>query len=370
MNKTRVTKQKIILVLTCLIFLILAFILACIRSFIVSRQLSQQMAERWSKDGDIAQISCFFSRDCNMSQDRIVEFEHTLDEVLMEASITTESENPDARLWTDAYSASQMMTVSTERYGMNVKSIGVGGDFFRFHPQELIYGNYFYGSDLNKDYVIIDREIASQLFGGTEVNGKILEVNGVPHVIAGVIKRPQENMDKHAGLGEPILYLSYESFQKLGGIEPINHYEIVMPNPVKNYAMGIVKEKLGADENETDYVENTDRYSYVNSLIELKDFAYRSMNGKAIIYPYWENLSRGIEDTLVFITLFVVIFLSVPSIIVAIWLIILWKNKKWTWKSIYEKLGNGFKNIRRKSNKDINRDPIKITFVDEEEENE
>lgn len=405
MRKTRISKQKIILVLACAVLLLVAFILALIRSGMIRRQESQQMAERWSKDGDVAQVSCFFSRDEGMTRDRLVAFEHKLDEVLQEASITLESENPGARLWTSAYSAQASMLAATDTTSMNVKVIGVGGDFFRFHPQKLRYGNYFYESDLNQDYVVIDEEIAWQLFGGINVPGKVIEVNGKQHVVAGVIKRPQGAMEKQAGLANPILYLSYESYQKLGGTEPINHYEIVMSNPIKNFAMDTVKKNIGADDNETEFIQNTDRFSYVNGLKHFKGFAYRSMNGKAIIYPYWENIARGMEDILAFLTLIVVICIAVPALITAIWLIYRWKHKKWTIKSVWEKIGMGlsrlkprkkesrkalirelkaaepkstetkakepgFKKSRSKKKGAENRTPISITFDDKEEKHE
>lgn len=393
MGKTRISNQKIIIVLACAILLIVALILALIRSSLVRRQESQQMAERWSKDGDSAQISCYFSRNEYMTRERLLEFEHKLDEVLQQASIVSESENPGARLWTSAYSAQTSMLAATDTTSMNVKVIGVGGDFFRFHPQKLRYGNYFYESDLNQDYVVIDEEIAWQLFGGINVPGKVIEVNGKQHVVAGVIKRPQGEMEKQAGLAKPILYLSYESYQKLGGAEPINHYEIVMPNPIKNFALDAVKDNLTFDENETECLQNTDRYSYVNSLKHFKGFAYRAMNGKAIIYPYWENVARGMEDILAIITAIVVLFIAVPALITAAWLIYRWNHKKWTIKSIWESLGVRSRNLiprkkekmkseskevkpkepkskKLRSKKAEERTPISITFDDKEENHE
>jgi len=167
--------------------------------------------------------------------------------------------------------------------------------------------------------------------------------------------------------------------------------------------MDTVKENIGADENETEIVENTGRFSYVNSLKHFKGFAYRSMNAKAIIYPYWENLARGMEDILAFLTAIVIICIAVPALITAIWLIYRWKHKKWTIKSIWEKLGMGLsklkpqkretrnsgerkarnsvkkevapkepkeKKSRSKKRKAENRTPISITFDDKEEKHE
>ena len=112
------------------------------------------MAQRWKKEKDVTQISCFFSREAGVSDYQIIAFEHMLDNALQEASIKLENANPGARLWADAYSASGTITLSTERTALTLKAKGVGGDFFQFHPQQLQYGNYFSGSDLNSDYIV------------------------------------------------------------------------------------------------------------------------------------------------------------------------------------------------------------------------
>ena len=324
MKKIRISKKIFIFGVLCLASFLLAIALMLMRDGIIQKQLSQQMAVRWSEEGDVTQISAFFTRKAGVTKEQIIGFEHSLDSALQEASVKLESENPGARLWADAYSAQGTLMVSTDRAMLSLKAIGVGGDFFQFHPQNLLYGNYFNESDVNHDYVVIDEEIAWQLFGGIEVPGKIIEVNGKPHVIAGVIKRPQGKMEQRAGLADPIIYVSYETLQESGMADPINHFEIVMPNPIKGFAMDLVKKKLAVDEKESEFVENSTRYSYDHCLKLLGEFSYRSMNGKAIIYPYWENIARGKEDILAILTTFVVIFIAVPSLIIAIWLIYRW----------------------------------------------
>ena len=72
-----------------LIFLILLFI----TSHFCHSQLSQQAAERWGNPENTAQISCFFSVNARISKDTILEFEHTIDGALVDASVVQESEN-------------------------------------------------------------------------------------------------------------------------------------------------------------------------------------------------------------------------------------------------------------------------------------
>ncbi len=62
------------------------------------------------------------------------------------------------------------------------------------------------------------------------------------------------------------------------------------------FAYSKVKEGIGIDEKNVEIVENSRRYSLPNRIKTILAFGTRSMNGKAIIYPYWENLARGYED--------------------------------------------------------------------------
>ena len=106
------------------------------------------MAGRWSEKKDVAQISCFFSSKAEVTEDTIQSFEYSLKNVLQEASITETSENPSARLWVDAYSADGKITLVNGRNTLDANAIGIGGDFFLFHPLKLITGSYFSGHNV------------------------------------------------------------------------------------------------------------------------------------------------------------------------------------------------------------------------------
>lgn len=295
-------------------------------------QSSQMMAERWSADGGVAQISCFFSVNAAITEDRIIEFEHTIDGALTDAAVIQESENPGARLWADAYSADGKITLSTDRGTVSADAIGIGGDFFLFHPQKLLYGAYFSGNDLMQDYCVIDEDTAWQLFGSPDVAGMTVSINGVSHIVTGVIERPQGRLEKAAGLDSTLVYVSYGTLSEYGISNGINHYEIVMPNPVSEFAYKYIKENLGTEEKETEVVENSSRYSFLSRLKLIPAFGTRSMNGKAIIYPYWENIARGYEDILAVLTLFELLFLLYAVAVALILFIIWWRRKGWTIK--------------------------------------
>lgn len=310
------------------IFLILAFVVGRLEK----SQLTQQMANRWSKEKDVSQISCFFSVNAGITRDRIQELEHSIDGRLAEASVVQESLNPGARLWADAYSADGTIFLSSDHGSLQADAIGIGGDFFLFHPLTLLSGSYFSGNDLMQDYCVIDRDAAWQLFGSTDVAGMYVYIAGIPHIVTGVVERPDGRLAEAAGLDSTLVYVSYETLEQLGSSNGINHYEIVMPNPVTGFAENFIREQLGSDPKEAEVIDNTTRFNLVPRLKLLMQFGLRSMNGRAIIYPYWENMARGFEDILALITLFEILFLFYAIGLGLVLFILWWRHKGWTLK--------------------------------------
>ena len=324
--------KKIVLGISGGISFIIFLILCFIANHLGQGQEAQMMAERWSEKKSAAQVSCFFSVNMQISEDRIREFEHSIDAALADASVIQESENPSARLWADAYSAGGKITISSDKSTIQADAIGIGGDFFLFHPMKMLSGSWFSGNDLMQDYCILDQDAAWQLFGSNDVAGMTVYIGGIPHIVTGVIQRQEGRLTEAAGLDSTLVYVSYKTLSELGSCNGINHYEIVMPNPVTDFAYNYVNENLGDSGNETEVVENSSRYSFLSRLKLIPQFGTRSMNGKAIIYPYWENVERGYEDILALITLFELLFLLYAVVLAVIFFVIWWRHKGWTIK--------------------------------------
>lgn len=326
----RLIKLGISAGISAMLFLILTGVI----TLLTVRLTDQQMVRRWNSEMGAAQISCFFSPNAEISQDTIEGFEHALDRKLQEASIDQTSPNPGARLWADAYSADGTISISSDRASIQADALGIGGDFFLFHQLLLLDGSYFSGNDLMKDYVVLDTDAAWQLFGSNDVAGMTVNIGGRPHMVIGVVERPEGRLYEAAGLDGMRVFVSYETLNAYGQCNGINHFEVIMPNPVKQFAYNYVQEQFGSQEREVEILENSSRYQLGNRLRLLLDFGTRSMNGKAIIYPYWENVARGYEDILALLTLFQLLFVIYPSCLVLIWIVIRWKNKTWTARTV------------------------------------
>jgi hypothetical protein len=341
-------KRKIVLALTGAASFLVFLLLTGIIGYLAGREDSQQMAGRWSGGKETAQVSAFFSQEAQVSEDMLESFRHGVDDALEANSIVEESTNPSARLWADAYSATGKITVKSDRDSIDAKAVGIGGDFFLFHPQRLLYGATFSGNDVLTDYCILDEDGAWQLFGSSDVAGQMVTIGGVPHVVTGVIQRPAGKFYKEAGLDTTLVYVSYDTLHTLGTDYGINHYEIVMPNPVTSFAANYVRDNIGVQPENMELMENSTRFHFIHRLQLITKFGSRSMNGKAIIYPFWENVARGYEDVTTLLTLISLLFLGYTLVLAVIAVCLGWRHKHWTLKGVYHQLLDKLERRREK----------------------
>jgi len=305
--------------------LLVAIILTIISVCLSNGMKSEQMAKRWSDDNSFSQVSCYFSELSGFNEDNIKELTYKLENKLTQDSISNMNQN--ARLWLNAYSATGEISIRSKNGKATLKAIGVGGDFFLFHPLKLINGSCFDTSSVMDDLIVIDHETAWTLFGSTDVVGQEVMINGVRHIISGVIERDKGKLNNKAGNNESTVYMSLSSLQKNGTSTYINMYEVLMPNPLTGYVKGALKDNLSISESRYELVENTGRFHFTKLLANVKNFGTRGMNSKAIVYPYWENMARGLEDYLTPVTVIATILYVIPSVLLFLLLIRMWKKR-------------------------------------------
>lgn len=344
----KLTGKQIVLFISGLVSLLIGLLMMVAGSLKIQTLGEQHMAARWSDENDVSQVSCFFSRSAGISEDSLLSFGYQLNSALEEASIVSTSENENARLWADAFSASGKIVVESNRATMELEAVGIGGDFFLFHPLVLKSGSYFSGNDLMQDYIILDEDAAWQLFGSNDIVGQLVYIRDIPHLVAGVVEREEGRLSDAAGLDTSVAYVSYETLSKYGTDYGINTYEIVMPNPVSGYAKTYVMEHIGVGENDVEIVENTTRFEWLSLFKQLTQFGTRSMSSKAIIYPYWENLARGYEDILMLMLVIAVLLFLYPAVLSVIAIRYWWKHRTWTVGSLWHKLVDKLERLREK----------------------
>ena len=295
---------------------------------VVKELYDQQMAGRWDKGGSSSQISLFFAEDAVEDAAYFKGIEQNVDKALLMASIVSGNEN--ARLWIDAVSRNGKVSLSTNRSKIEVNVVGVSGEFFQFHPQKIVSGAIFSESNLMKDGIILDEDTAWQLFGSSDVAGMQVMIGEVPHFVTGVVEREQGRLQKAAGLEKPICFLSLESLEEYGVPKGGFTYEIVLPNPIQNFALSTMQNIVGTNNENVVVIENSTRFELLRLIGVIRDFGIRSMSLKGVVYPYWENVARGLEDILALCLLLKSMLLLFPIVFAMIVLAYVWRNRTWT----------------------------------------
>jgi len=283
---------------------------------------SQQAARAWAgQSGErFAQLSAFFPESFNFNEERIYQLRSDLDRALVSASMES---TPGRILYTDAWSASTdvIVTSERERNPVNVKAIAVGGDFFLFHPLFLRDGNYLSPDDLMKDRVILDEALAWRLFGAVKLAGFEIHINDKLFIIAGVISRENDFASSRAYTEEFGLFMSFDALMDMtDGRAEISTYELVMPDPITGFGYKTLSEALL--DRRVQIVENSGRFSLSNTFSHIRSFGVHNINSSAIIFPYWENAARTVEDWLALLLVLSVVFIIFPVICTIIYTVI------------------------------------------------
>ena len=340
----RLSKRQWILLFTCLVSALLALGLHILSGVLKEALPHEQVAALWDNEGDTAHVSIYFSEAekyglRNSLEGTEYQMELWYHQILSEletASITTETENPTARLAVYGYSAAGTISAKTEHGNATVKAYGVGGDFFQFHPLKLLYGGYFSESDLMQDRVILDTDTAWKLFGSNDVVGMFIMIDGTPHMVVGVYERESGYLNDAAGNDESCIFVSHATLYEHGQYHGLETVEYLIPNPVTGFALGLVQKQC--DSMDVAVMEHQNRFDFMSLIEIIKQTGTRSMGLSGITFPYWENIARGYEDILAGILL-VELFLLAYAIIAFVGFIwYIWLHRKWRARQVFENI--------------------------------
>ena len=311
------TKKQLFLLLLNVVLALLALACAWGLNAVKSALLTQSAAKAWrgSSEMRFAQVSVFLPEDEKTDVNSIESFRRTLDQALVDASL----EAPEGgSLYTDAYSGTATVSVVSGKTSLSVKTIGVGGDFFLFHPYTLLSGSYIAETDFAQDRVVLDENLAWQLFGSSDVAGMEVTIGERNYPVAGVVRLEDDKATKKALTDPALMFMSFDALNAIQETK-FDTYEIVMPDPISGYALSVIKDKFPLGDGVA--VENSNRYSALSLAKVALAYGERSMNTHAVIYPYWENAARLTEDYAALFLLLMVLFAITPAVFVLVWLI-------------------------------------------------
>ncbi len=293
---SKIKYYRVIMLSLSIILLIVGIVMRITVSYGSNKYADQTVAKRWDKEGNYAHVSLFIKDIAHFNQTTLDGLKYNLDEKLDFNSI--EVENEDARRFIECHTAKSFIYLEGPSRSMQIDCLAVGGDFFVFHPIKMINGSYFDGNDLMQDGIILDEESAWQLFGSSDVVGKTLYYGDRVLYVKGVYEREENKLFNYARGDRPEIFVPFDLLDSAEAPLDITCVEICMPNPVKNFATGILDEISTLDSSTCETVENSSRYTVENLWVVFKNKKYRSMQNHDIIYPYWEKIARYEEDIL------------------------------------------------------------------------
>ena len=360
-KKRKLNIPRLVMAGTGLVLLLAIGIFAIILIGAKTKLTDQSIAIRWSDDKDFAQNSLYISTreavDNKIVEHLRSEIEAGYKKSSIEASFEPMADQP-ANLM-DSYAAFGTLSLSTDiRKAVTFDVIGVGGDFFKFHPVYLKSGSYFSEDFLMQDYVLLDEEAAWALFGSSDVAGMNVMCGETKLYVAGVYAREQSEIDKLAqGNEDPKVFVSYPVLKELDQNAKITVYELLGPNPIPHASYNVLKDiKLFAVDN-VKILENSNRFTYAHYFELLKERKSRAMRTDDIGYPYWENVARYKEGQLMYVALWQWILAAVLFVLVFVNLTAFIVKHKPT-KKTFEKLVDSVREKKRKERYEAQRQKL------------
>ncbi len=310
--------------LAILFLLLFVCALSAIRSMTV-RLTGSDATERWQADDapfPYTQLSVYFDSASAIDLNTVYLRRMNISQKLEENAVAAPE---GASAYIDAFSGDTTLSVTTERATIRVEATACGGDFFFFHPFELLHGDYFAEEDLTSHSVVLDEYAAWQLFGAIEVAGMDVTIGGQPFRVAGVCKKPTDPLGSTTWGDTPRIFVNYIGLRMTTGFDRASCYEIVMPNPIGDFAVGILKSQFSVSETSTNAViyDHSTRFAFETLAKASTAFFMRAIRRDRILPPFWENIVR-VTETKAIVIAFLGAIAGITALICALVFVCLW----------------------------------------------
>ncbi len=276
----------------------------------------EQVAKRFSDGTRFSQITLFLPESAEFTVDKVMYFRYNLENKLIEKSITPEKEG--ARLFVDAFSAYKDVTLMSEKRNVSSKATYLGGDYTLFH--EEFAAMPVFTADLNHDRVLLSRSAAWHLYGGESLYDFPITLDGKELLISGVYPdyTGKDNETFYGDSAPSALDILSQPDM------PITCYELLVVDPVKNFAVDTVKECLDLAEGSYLMIENSKRFSLANLFQTIPHLvaADKPLPTGVNITPD-EIAARRAEKVLAILLILLVVFAVYPVLWYIIWIILL-----------------------------------------------
>ncbi len=284
------TAQKILLTVNILILLTAAVVMTAIirLNFLYA---TDSAAEQWETETGTrySQISVFLPIGNAMSIPETYGMRYTIETKLKNDNTIDKN---GGNQWQDCASMEGTATISHSNHDVETVMTGTWGDFFQFHPEELISGSYYSDNDININRAVIDDMAAWSLFGSVDAAEMTFYIGDTEFEVAGVVKSPLRADDQIAYGTKPHIYLPIEAVSYVNEVAYLSSYEMCVPYKVDGYALEMAK---GVFPETCEIVDQTGRFDVIKLVKGFKQLSESIMVKKGFIYPWYENSVRAAE---------------------------------------------------------------------------
>ena len=303
------------------------FVLLCLDDRnTVEDMTPQRTAQRWqTAEKPYAMASVFLAPENGIHAEDIGGFYLAMENALTGAGVSSE-EYP----WIYAASRHAEMELKNGTVTCKTELTAVEGDFFTIHPMPLLDGWYIDGDDVMHDRIVLNRQAAWVLFYSSNVSGQYVTMNDVPYQVAAVVDTEPGKFNSLAAGDAARAWVLADSPALVESTAGYTCMEVVLPQPVKQFAAGTLKTVLGKSVPDSTLItDNTGRFSLFNRWYVLRHLSTRGISSEAIPYPYWENAARLAENHLALRLIPEGILAGFPAI--SLLILLLWLNHRRTW---------------------------------------
>ena len=236
----RLTGWRLAVLGLSIVLMIVSEIMLLCQKHNTSQLVDQCVKDRWTDENDFAEVSIFFPVANEVNIEQFQTIQHSILKTLEEVSLEADTEN--RRSFIDCFYQIGSITVNRGSAKLDLTAYGVSKDFFLFHPMKFVSGEPIPSGDAMRDYVVIDEKTAWNLFGATDVAGMTVYVEGIPHIISGVIEKAEDRLSELAGNDQNIIYVTNETLTQYGTSQGYIGYELLAPEPYEGFALSTLKD--------------------------------------------------------------------------------------------------------------------------------
>ena len=276
--------QKLLIIVNAVLLLLAGAVLIYVRS--MSQKYRPNVPDVWTTpEKEYSQISVYFPSTRAFDIQSVYTYRGQIQNALKTAALV--DKDAKSMQWADcAYGETVKPIASEDRTVDEVLVTVTTGDFFVFHPLELVSGCFYSDNDINLDCVVIDDLASWRLFGGMDTAGMTIKIEERIYTISGVVRSPQSHSDQIAYGSVPHIYVPYMSLKS-----GMTVYEMCIPEAVEGNAKKMAEENI----QDAVIIDQTDRFDIIKLVQGYKNLDDSIMIRTGFAYPWFENSLRAAE---------------------------------------------------------------------------